>query len=135
MELPIEIILIIYDYSCWVTRLKIRMTCNICKNFPLLLDNILEKDWIMSFKESFKIYGIRYYQFKKFMYYHKEKNKKCDDRCCNQSCCIELPFKLQSLANKINYLILNNSNKDKHHKDKHHKDLKKQIQIEIKKLV
>lgn len=127
MELPIEILLIIYDYSCWVPRLKIRMTCKICNNFPLLLNDTLEKSWIRSFKESYNIYGIKYYQFRKYLDYHKEKNKKCDDRCCNQSCCIILPYTLHSLTNKINWLILKYSNKNqKDHKD--HKDLKKQIQ-------
>lgn len=126
MELPIEILLIIYDYSCWVTRLKIRMTCKICVNFPLLIDNILEKDWIISFKESYKIYGIKYYQFRKYMYYQREKNKNCYDRCCNISCYIELPYHLQSLTNKINLLPKTQQNL------KDHKDLKKQIQIGIK---
>lgn len=130
MNLPIELMLAIYDSSCWVTRLKIRMTCKICKNFPLHTDQTLEKSWIDSFKESYNKYGIKYYQFRKFMYYPNKKHKNCDDRCCNDYCSVNLPYKLQILTNEINLI-----RQDIHARFEkgNYKEIQKEIQKEIEK--
>jgi hypothetical protein len=117
-ELPLEIILLIYDSSCWVTRVKIRMTCKLLSNASLLKDHSLEKSWIESFKYSYEKYGFMYYQIKKFMVYHTKKNKNCDDRCCNNNCSIELPLRFTCFINKLNNSSIDTSTFYKENKKK-----------------